>query len=324
LIKKPRNVPLILQKYEALLRRLPKDHPKRELIEQEVLKRRAGLEGEKSIDYYLKGVPKERYYIFHNLRLPVEDEYAQFDTILLSHSYILVLEIKNIKGTLYFDQSFHQLIRVKDEKEDGFPDPISQVNRQQTLLSSWLQLHRLPVPPIESLIVISDPSTIIKASSYHKEIFQKVVRASNLSQKIKSFEAKHQVEKLTRKEMNKMSRLFHKEHTPLNSDIVSYFKLSREDILTGVHCPSCSTLPIPKHPNRNKWKCPNCKKEHPHAHIYSLRDYALLINTTITNRECREFLHIQSPWTTARLLRSMNLPYTGSKSHPKYNLPLDE
>jgi ribosomal protein S27AE len=323
LIKKERKIPLILQKYEALLRRLPAAHPKRELIEKELAKRRAGYEGEKSIDYYLNEISKDRYFIFHDLRLPIGDSFVQVDTVLLSASYLLILEVKNIKGTLYFDP-YIQLLRVIDSEEEAFPDPILQTERQQKKLISWLTSYQLPMLPIEFLIVISDPSTILKTAPPHKRIPPMVIRAAHLPHKIEAFEKMYREEKITRKEMNKISRLFLKQHTPLNSDVLSAFHLSKDDILTGVHCPNCYTLPILKHPHRNRWTCPKCHTIHPDAHIAALRDYALLLGTTITNRECRRFLHLTSVPSAAKLLAAINLEYTGTFRDRKYVLPLIE
>ncbi|WP_439649950.1 hypothetical protein [Cytobacillus pseudoceanisediminis] len=40
--------------------------------------------------------------------------------LLLCPNFLLILEIKNISGTLYFDPAFNQLNMSKQEKERGF------------------------------------------------------------------------------------------------------------------------------------------------------------------------------------------------------------
>jgi hypothetical protein len=50
LIKKVRNVPVKIRVNEALLQRLPADHPKRSKIEEDLAIRRAGFHGEKTMD----------------------------------------------------------------------------------------------------------------------------------------------------------------------------------------------------------------------------------------------------------------------------------
>jgi len=63
---KEKQITIRIQTLEALLRRIPSDHPKRVLIENEYSKRMAGYKGEKSLDYYLSFLGED-YYIFHDL-----------------------------------------------------------------------------------------------------------------------------------------------------------------------------------------------------------------------------------------------------------------
>lgn len=321
MIKKERKIPLTIKKYEALLRRLPKNHPKREQIEEELAKSLAGYQGEKAIDYYLDFLPQDRYYIFHDLRLKVGDKkYTQIDTCILTSRFLLILEVKNISGTLFFDQSFHQLIRTKNEKEEGFPDPVLQVKRQQHFVTKWLQNNRFPSIPIETFIVISHPSSIIKTAPRHKEIYEKVLHSAYLPQKIEQLEKCYQKDILTLKVMKKISRHFIKKHTPLDFDVLSQFELSKSEILSGVHCPTCFTLPLVR--KRGTWLCQKCPSSYKDAHVQTLHDYALLISPTITNRECRDFLHLSSPSIASKLLVSLSLKHWGTYKNRTYILTI--
>ncbi|MDM5340322.1 nuclease-related domain-containing protein [Fictibacillus enclensis] len=157
---KNRKLPVHIRKLEALLRRLPTEHVKRREIEEQLARRMAGYRGEQSLDYYLGFLTN--YFILHDLRLPDRDHHFQLDTLLISPYFILILEVKNISGTLIFDDHFKQLIRVTPEKEEGFPDPILQVERHRDQLSGWLSGQKLEKVPIETLVVISYPNTVIK------------------------------------------------------------------------------------------------------------------------------------------------------------------
>lgn len=325
LIKKERNIPLTILKYEALLRRLPTSHVQRALIKEQLSKCWKGYVGEQSIDYFLSDLPKNQYFIFHDLRLPAgENKYAQFDTIILSKSYILIIEVKNINGTLLFDQTFHQLIRIKDGLEEAFPDPILQLKRHQKIITSLLQEQNIPQIPVETLVVITNHSTVIKAASNSKEIQQKVIRPTNLLHKIERFSAKHQQERLSPKDIRKLSRYFTKYHTPLHQDVLSLFNIKKSEILTGVHCPRCLKLPLQKQKSRNKWYCANCDKTYHDAHLHALKDYALLFHHSITNEECRKFLHLPSIQASYRLLQSLNLKQSGITKNRRYHLSFEE
>ncbi len=84
MIAKKRVVPLKIRQIEALLRRLPPHHPKIPLIEKDLIKRRAGYRGEKSVDYHLSFLPDE-YLIFHGLRLVHQHPFRLIPSYLLPH-----------------------------------------------------------------------------------------------------------------------------------------------------------------------------------------------------------------------------------------------
>lgn len=321
LIKKERMIPLGLQKCEALLRRLDENHPKWPFVEKRLAKYKKGFEGEQSLDYFFSDLPKSQYYLFHDLRLPVgENKFAQFDTVLLSKSFLLIIEVKNIVGTIIFDRAFSQLIRIKDGQEEAFPDPILQLNRQKKMMRSILKTKEMFHLPIETIIVMTNPATLLKSTGNTNEVGQIVIRSTNLLHKIEHFETKYKKPQLTTREVNKLSRYFNKYHSPLNPDILSQYKIGKLEIQTGVHCPHCNHIPIQKHPNRNKWHCNKCNQTSNDAHLHSLRDYALLISESITNKECRRFLHLPSTQSAYRLLNTFQLEFTGTTKGRRYKL----
>ncbi|PWW26167.1 hypothetical protein DFO73_111105 [Cytobacillus oceanisediminis] len=55
MIVKERSTPIKITYLEALLRRLPYDHPKRSRIEEDLFKRRGGYRGEKALDQFFWG-----------------------------------------------------------------------------------------------------------------------------------------------------------------------------------------------------------------------------------------------------------------------------
>ncbi|MBM7659421.1 hypothetical protein JOC85_000188 [Bacillus mesophilus] len=129
-----REIPIHIRRLEALSRRLMKSHPAFHKVHENLLRQRAGYQGEKAIDYYLKYLPKEEYLVLHGLRLFDGVGYFQIDYLIISKSFILVIEVKNIFGTLLFDPEFNQCIRISQDKEEGFKDPILQVERQKNQL----------------------------------------------------------------------------------------------------------------------------------------------------------------------------------------------
>lgn len=91
LIVKEREYPQIIMILEALLRRLPKSHPKRKKVEDDLARRRAGYNGEKANDYFAALLPEDSY-IFHDPRLANGKSFFQMDTLLISANYMAVSE----------------------------------------------------------------------------------------------------------------------------------------------------------------------------------------------------------------------------------------
>ncbi|WP_409303133.1 NERD domain-containing protein [Peribacillus sp. SCS-155] len=316
MIAKQREIPIILAKLQALLRRLPSQHPKRQLIEKDMAKHKAGFKGEQSVDYHLKNISEKDYYILHNLRLTVEEEIFQIDALFVSQAFALTIEIKNISGTLLFDPTYKQLIRIYDEKETGFPDPVSQVKRQRRRLLSWLKSMKFPPMPIEYLVVISNPSTVIKISNRHSGDYKRICHASEVEEKLKLFEEIHTTTTLEVKEMKKLSRHLIRHYTPQDVDILANYQIKPAELQTGVFCPDCGFLPLKR--QHGCWHCPACNTKSLNPHAAALDDYFLLISPTVTNTAFRNFLQVPSRHVACRLLHSLNLPFNGHNKNRVY------
>ena len=212
----------------------------------------------------------------------------------------LIIEIKNIAGTLYFDPIFKQLIRTKGGEEIGFRYPITQLERQETLLKKWLQLHQLPKIPIYSLVVISNPQSIIRTSPSNDKLSNKVIHSEILPTKINQIENSINNQFLLEKEIKKVIRLLLKHHTPAYYPLLKQYEFSKEDLIKGVICEKCNHRPLERvHGN---WYCPQCQSKNKTAHIQALKDYQWLIGSTITNNELRDFLKVESQSCATRLI----------------------
>ncbi|KAA0544597.1 NERD domain-containing protein [Bacillus sp. BGMRC 2118] len=318
MIVKKNEKPRILLQHEALTKRLPKNHPKQIDIQKNLARRRAGFNGENSVDYYLDYLSSENYHIFHDLRLHDGVHYFQLDLLILTKKFILIIEVKNIAGVLTFDPTFNQIIRYHGEKEEAFPDPILQVKRHRTQLNTWLSSNKLLQLPIETLVLISNPSSTIKVPGNSQLVSQFVIRSSNLLNRLSKLEQKNNVELLTGKELKKLSRLLIKKHESLHSNILEQYEIKTNELYTGVFCSICNYLPIKR--IYGNWYCPACRSTNKVDHIQALKEYALLISPTITKTEMAEFLHIDSLAAVKRLIRSMDLPPIGQTKSRTYNL----
>ncbi|WP_394584204.1 NERD domain-containing protein [Cytobacillus firmus] len=252
--------------------------------------------------------------MYHGLRLSNGSQFFQIDTLLLTKGFAIILEVKNWNGTLIFEPEFHQVIRIHNEKEEAFHDPISQAEHQSRQLKKWMAIHGFPDIPVEFSVVISSPSTIIKSPSNQNS--KKVMHAHRLLTNLNSIKKLHSIERLNEKQIKKMNQTLLKKHVDHDIDVMKFIKVNPDVILTGVHCPKCGSLPMIYH--WGKWHCPACKSISSNAHHQAVQDYFLLIKPVITSKEFREFTHVGSLNSATRLLSSMGLLQKGEKSQRVY------
>lgn len=319
-----RKHPILIRKLNTLLKRIPLQHFKRKDVEEYLAKHMAGIRGEHSMDYYYRYLPQEEITILHNIRILHQDYYFQIDTLIITPSFILILEIKNIAGHIYFDNLFSQVIRLNDGRKESFDDPIQQTERQAYHLSEVLSHNKVPFIPIETLVVITNPKTLVETAPSHKDAINKVIKSGDLQRKFSELKRKHTKEVVSKKAIKKVSRILTKLHTPYNPDVCGLFKIDKNELIHGVLCLECEQVILER--TQRSWYCTNCNQFFKKAHIHALKDYALLISTEITNREFKDFLNLPTSSQAFHLLQPLQLPYSGSTKSRKYDLKefLDE
>ncbi|MFJ7744180.1 nuclease-related domain-containing protein [Peribacillus sp. NPDC097295] len=237
MIKKPCKKPMKMLKLEALIRRLPLNHPKQKYITSDYRKMLTGHKGESTIGAELHYLPGKMH-IFHDLRLHHEGtRFFQMDLLLLSTNFMLIIEVKSFAGSLYFDRAYPQLIRTKDGQEQAYLDPLIQVNIQKARLMNWMKLIKFPELPIETLIANANSNTIIKTTPGHASILKQITGKETLTSKIQTLENKYPSKLLTQRQLNKISNALLQKHTPLNQNILDLYQIPETELLKGVPCP---------------------------------------------------------------------------------------
>lgn len=257
---------------------------------------------------------------FHDLRLQGKPHPFQIDLLVLSSYFFLILEVKNIAGELYFDDKFQQLIRQLNDQNEAFDDPILQVNLQRKQLQAWLFEKKLAFVPIETLVISTNPKSILRADN--KLLSDIVLRKKSLPLKLDELTTKYRKEMIPKKELKKLANSLLKAHKPYIPNVLEAYDIQPDELLTGVQCPKCAVLPMER--KWGMWVCSSCSFTSRDAYLRALRVYALLIKPTITNCEFRRFLQLESEYLASRLLSSLNLPYTGTTRNRVYSLNLQD
>ncbi|WP_269409846.1 nuclease-related domain-containing protein [Lentibacillus daqui] len=313
----PLKVPILLLQTEALSKRLPPQHRLHSIVQQQAKMLRTGHKGEEALEFPLSFLPDNQYHIFHNLRIYDGLGYFQIDKLLLTKKFMLILEVKNIYGTLAYD-NMGQFIRIVEEKEEGFSNPVAQVQLQSIRLRRWLKQFHFPPIPIDTLVVHTDPRSIIKNVHNQDIITKKVVHKENLLSKVEEVSNVYKILCLTDIQMHELSTLLSSSHHPYKVDILNKYDITKDVLLTGVICPACAAIPM--HRIHGKWQCLKCNCVKKDTHIQALKEYQLLIGDRITNKQAREFLQLDSAYVTKRLLNQTCVKQIGSTSGRRYEL----
>ncbi|MEN1967708.1 NERD domain-containing protein [Lentibacillus sp. N15] len=315
---KYRKKPYIILCYEALFRNLNGRYRTNRKLRENYQRFHAGYQGEKTVDYNLMQFPQKNFFVLHDIRLKIHNVHFQIDTLIIYEKFILILEIKNLAGIIEYDSKLRQLVQINSEKKIALQDPILQAETQKEHLKAWLQQLNISIP-IDTLVVNANPSTIINIKQDDPAIYLKLIRNENLHLTLNKITEKYTSKVLLATEISKLSNTILNWNTPLHPNLIKQFNVQERHLKTAITCPECGQPSIKR--ARGKWVCQKCHTIESNLHEQIILDYFLLHHSTITNRQCRSLLNIDSPRVVYKLLNSLSLKYTGQNSARIYYAP---
>lgn len=318
MIQKPFEMSQDVLQNAALHIRTPDFHPQKSLTSQHYFRSLAGYVGEKEAFYQAQFLPFNDYLLFHNVRLSDQNSFFQMDILILTMYFIAILEVKNYKGSVYFND-LGQIVQMKEDKKlEVYDNPVSQVERQAFQLQNWLYRHGYFDIPIIPFVVFSSSMKLIKPESVSKEIMSKIISVSNIVRTIRGLSDDYSRAILSKKALFSVSKKIVDSHTPIKRDLLSNMNVPYSDLMKGVHCPKCHHIPIIK--AYGKWTCPKCAHEGKDLALDSFNHYYLLVDEYITNSQAREFLGICSENAMKNYFKEAGYEKIGDYKHTKYKL----
>lgn len=309
---------IMLNKLSALNKRLPNHHPKKQYVTNDLTRKIAEKKGERAIHFPLSFLDEKNNSILYSVRIPDKQGHFQMDALLVTQNFILILEVKNWYGTILFGGN-NQVIRVGDNnKEEGFPNPTTQINLQKHRLNNWLANNSFHNIPVYGFVVISFPSTIIKAIDDSVSIPEEIVYCNQLLFEIQNLNENNFKRKLSSQDRKKLTTLLLKEHKLFNKNIIASYQIVHNELIKGVICEKYLSAPMRR--RINKWQCKSCGFTSLDAHIEALEDYRLLFKPHVKNRDIRLFLQLNSSYLTKSLLIQTGYSFRGENSARLYNL----
>lgn len=316
MILKAGSPPYKLLGLEAFQRRLSVEYCRDMDVKEKIRIANAGINGERVLEAtFNKYQLTFEHAIYHGLNLR-STGYFQIDNLFISRQGAFILEVKNIRGRIRFSEETNQLIRTLDNgQEDAFECPSVQLKRNRYLLEDWFHQRNLSIP-IRTAVVFPNPRQLIE--NVRPDLT--ILFPNEVPALLRELELNSPIIDSTT--FSLMAKALLKGHTDYNPyPMCNSFRINPTEIRSGVRCEKCGKLGMLR--VFRAWGCPVCKYVSRTAHIQAIKDWFMLMSDTMTNRECREFLHIPKNYTASRLLEDLPLEACGVNRGRYYRFPLE-
>ncbi|MFA7055909.1 MAG: HRDC domain-containing protein [Acholeplasmataceae bacterium] len=207
----------------------------KEIIEQEIIKIKSGLSGEKNVYYELKN-SRLPLVCLHDIRLEHNGYTAQFDFIIIASEFITVIETKKLYGNITIDHegNFNREYLVKGRIfKEGMYSPITQNERHVRLLIDFLVDHKFhKVSPIYSLVVIANDKTIVNKKFAKAEVKNMIIKYDQLALRLKNFKTDTNGRVMKDSLMREIAQTILNHNNPIEYDYINMLglKLKQEII----------------------------------------------------------------------------------------------
>lgn len=212
---------------------------KKNLIDRDIMYLSYGVDGEKNVAYEIKHsyIPM---LVLHDIRIEDKDSVAQMDYILVTKSFILVLETKALNGDITVNESGEFIRSFKNKaghvyKKEGIYSPVAQNQRHIRILDEYLKKNKIIKKlPIYSCVVIANPKSIINKYRAPKEIQNQIIKCEQLTSFIKGKLEYHRVKqdfKILDKVEYNIGEFLLKSNKPIKFDYYKKYSLSEKDFI---------------------------------------------------------------------------------------------
>lgn len=245
--------------------------------------------------------------VFYGLTLYHQEHLVTFDGLVLTPYVIFLLEttpvadhmLAETDGSLVVENS-QNITRSGAEKKQ--------------FLKVFLQELDLPVIPIHSLTIFTNYRVKFDENKNHPDI----IPLNQLFYRLASLIERYDYASLSPSQFERLTKLLTKQHYIDFKHLIEIYQIPDGSIKKGVWCPGCKEDMMIR--AQGYWLCNSCRKRSRDAHLQTLKEFALLYRATITNREARYFLKMDSPQLTARLLAEAKLEQLGQARSRAYRL----
>ncbi|WKA50267.1 nuclease-related domain-containing protein [Planococcus liqunii] len=292
-----------------MLKRLPPNHERNGAILELLNYENAGAGGEERVDDFLAYFePDYPYIIIQDLSLP---DRSQIDTVIIMQDRLLILEIKNIGGKLRLQTNpsvLHQ--SFQNGKQRVFKSPVVQAETAKIKMEKVLKQINYHLP-VQIAVIMAYPSQIIENVPPDATVWI----ADELFFQLHRLDIDNRL--LTEEQMKSLgAQLLAIDQKYQPFPLALNMRINPQDIQTGVYCPRCRLRKMKRFVR--KWECAPCNIFSKDAHLDAIDEWFMLVKSTITTKECKTFLGLETLEAAQRALRRKKLEEVGGKRHRFY------
>lgn len=225
-----------LSKYRILLDRIPMHHPQQPIIQENYSRIASGQAGEEKLSYYLNLANIDSHIKINGLRIEHNSPF-QMDWLILHPGFRLILEVKNMTGSIYFDPHGRQLIRTLGDKKEVFPDPLLQVDIQHSQFRRFLIQHQKEQLPTFAASVFVNRNGELKLHDYPER--NRILTGQSVPRFIEKLAAKHPA-RISISQNEQFAKWVEYQHREPTYPILEKYGVRWHDLIKGMRCASCS------------------------------------------------------------------------------------
>ena len=280
---------------------------------QQLLSMEAGYRGECKLDRMLEMLPfPTLHHVFANYHTKSKVGFHyQVDTLVITSRYVLVIEVKNIRGELRFESNPDRLLRTFEEQTEELRCPLSQTERNADFLKK--QVHKIaPNLPVIPIIVFTHATCRIHTTQHRIQLLYR----RQLETFVERLNQKPSL--LDKKQFQQLSRLF----TSTDKNFLPESLLSRSgmhpDVLRkGIFCSVCrGDLLLTK----TYYTCANCGSIDTSALKRSITRLFGIVGPHLSVRLLKNHLKLEKKNRVIRVLKTLPVSRSGNGRASYYTL----
>ena len=313
MIVKPFQPTLQAEALSSLATRLPTSHPMYRKIQTKVKNKVAGDVGEEVVMRELAKLKLPYlFHAYHNISLYAEKLF-QMDILVITPHYALILEVKNFKDAVEITTNPSQMIQtLANGVVNVCRSPESQIEEYIYQLSHFLKQYNINLPVLGAVVFAFETLRIINSSNRATILLQ-----NDLPHYLRTIKTqKPHLSEIQLEQIKKLILQKNKNYQPF--PLSDYYSIDPKDLITGVICEKCAYIGIEK--VKRRWICPKCHATSQTAHLNTIKEYFLISRKTLSNKECRQFLHLNNNHEATRIIKKANLTKVGKSSSTKYQM----